>query len=405
MPPPSLWTAAHVTAIADSAIPELPVLGASDVVPVVPGFDLWDMWPVRYADGRTACFGSSALWMLLSAPVGGDPDERHALARIRLLQHETSDGAARGHAGAWERWLDRGNLLPDGVSPGSREWAGSAIVDADGTRVTLYFTAAGRRGEAALTYEQRIFETTGVLSFDDDRASIAGWSVPVEVLQADGTMYVQARQATGAAGRIKGFRDPGYFRDPADGAEYLLFTGSAARPPQDYDAVIGLGQRRAGQGIGRWQLLPPIISAAGLNRELERPHVLLRGGLYYVFWSTQRSVFAPGTAGPSGLYGMVGSHLLGPYAPLNGTGLVATTPAAEPRQSYSWLVLESLEVVSFVDYWGLAGRDPDAHPLRLRSQFGGVPAPRFSIVLDGDRAMLADAGRRPARAEPAVAAQ
>lgn len=376
---PSPWTAAHVAAIADAPIPELPVIGAAEAVPVRPGLDLWDMWPVQDAGGGPARFGDTELWLVLSAPVGGDPDERHALARIRLLQH------APGHGGG--RWLDRGNLLPDGFNPGSREWAGSAILDASGRRLTLFFTAAGRRGEGALTYEQRIFETIGVLSFENGLASFGGWSLPVEALEADGTQYVQARETTGGAGRIKGFRDPAYARDPADGAAYLLFTGSAAQPPQDYDAVVGLARQLA---TGRWQLLPPIISAAGLNRELERPHLLVRGGLYYVFWSTQRSVFAPGPSGPSGLYGMVSPSVLGPYEPLNGTGLIAATPAAEPRQSYSWLVLDSLEVVSFVDYWGLAGRDPGGHPERLRSQFGGTPAPRFRIALDGARATLAN---------------
>lgn len=380
MPSPSPWTAAHVAAIADAAIPELPVIGADDALPVLPGFDLWDMWPVQHADGRTARFGDTELWLVLSAPVGGDPDERHALSRIRLLQFEPEPSGSRG------RWLDRGNLLPDGLNPGSREWAGSAVLGSSGARVTVYFTASGRRGEAALTYEQRIFETTGALSFANGLATVTDWSLPFETLAADGEYYVQARETTGGSGRIKGFRDPGYFRDPADGADYLLFTGSAVEPPQDHDAVIGIARRLAAD---RWQLLPPLVSAAGLNRELERPHLLVRSGLYYVFWSTQRSVFVPGTAGPSGLYGMVADHVLGPYVPLNGTGLVAATPAAEPRQSYSWLVLETLEVVSFVDYWGLAGRDPDAHPERLRRQFGGTPAPRFSIALAGARATLA----------------
>ncbi len=386
MPSTSPWTAAHVAAIANAPVPEVPVIGADEAAPVLPGLDLWDMWPVQHANGRIARFGASELWLVLSAPVGGDPDERHALARIRLVQHEG------GHSGARERWIDRGNLLPDGFNRGSREWAGSTIVHADGKRVTLYFTAAGRRGETALTYEQRMFETSGMLSIEDGLATVSGWSAPFEMLRADGDTYVQARQTFGGSGRIKGFRDPAYFRDPADSLEYLLFTGSAAQPPQDYDAVIGIAQHATAlPGAPAWQIRPPIISAAGLNRELERPHLIARNGLYYVFWSTQRSVFAPGTAAPSGLYGMVANSVFGPYQPLNGTGLVAATPAAEPRQSYSWLVLDTLEVVSFVDYWGLAGRDPDAHPARLRSQFGGTPAPRFRIQLDGMRATLIDA--------------
>ncbi len=66
--------------------------------------------------------------------------------------------------------------------------------------------------------------------------------------------------------------------------------------------------------------------------------------------------------GPTGLYGMVAPSLHGPYEPLNGTGLVIANPAAEPRQGYCWQVLDTLEVISFVDHWGLHGRDIFAEP-------------------------------------------
>jgi levansucrase len=84
---------------------------------------------------------------------------------------------------------------------------------------------------------------------------------------------------------------------------------------------------------------------------------------------------------------MVGPSLFGPYQPLNGTGLVLANPAAEPRQCYAWQVIPSdrdcLEVISFVDYWGLQGRDPSSDPVLKAQQFGGTIAPLVRIELSG----------------------
>lgn len=367
------WTADQVAAIAESPVREIPLITAADVQPVIPGIDVWDAWPVTDRDGRIVRPRETELWMMLSAPVAPDPLLRHDVARIRLIAR-TADG-----------WQDCRNLLPDGLCPGTREWAGSAIYDAERQTVILYFTATGRPGEPR-SFEQRQFETTGTLRWHDGRALIEDWSTPRELFASDGDVYVDTRTTQGGPGMIKGFRDPGYFRDPADGAEYVTFAGSDGRSPHTHNGVAGIA-RRDGDA---WTLLPPILSADGLCNELERPHLLCRDGLYYLFWSTQRHVFAPdGPSGPNGLYGAVADSVLGPYRLLNGTGLVAANPIAEPYQSYSWLVLDTLDVVSFVDYWGMQGRTLASNPELMRSQFGGTFAPIFRIALSGDAANLA----------------
>ena len=139
----SHWTREAVARIASSPIPAAPLIDLSCVMPVLSGFDLWDYWPVQELDGRTADIAGGALQMLLCAPVLDDPDTRHGIARIRLM-HQTASG-----------WQDLGNLLPDGFSPGSREWSGSAVVDEGQTCVPLYFTVAGRRGEGGFSVVQR----------------------------------------------------------------------------------------------------------------------------------------------------------------------------------------------------------------------------------------------------------
>jgi len=369
---PARWLPAHVAAIATQEISYAPVIGPEDIHPLLPGLDIWDMWPLAQPDGQTADCAGATLWFALSAPQLPDPLDRHGRARIRLL-------AQRGTA-----WTDCGDLFPDNFAPGSRDWSGSAILEGD--TVTLFFTAAGRAGEPRLTVEQRLFLTTGKLDLAGPR--ITGWTTPREIVTSDDDVYVRANQAEGAPGELKAFRDPGYFRDPADGAEYVVFAASYKPSLHACNGMAGIA-RADDAARTRWTLLPPLALADGVNNELERPEIVHHAGLYYLFWSTQTHVFQPGgPAGPSGLYGMVAPSLFGPYQPLNGTGLVFANPPDEPMQAYSWWVMGDLSVTSFVDYWGMKGRALKDHPELLRAQFGGVPAPFLHLALNGATATL-----------------
>ncbi len=371
----SNWTADHAAGIRAQILPSIPVISSADIVPILPGYDLWDLWPVQTIDGKNADFDGWTVWLILSAPVHLNPDDRHNIARIRIMTEKAGE------------WRDCGNLFPEGHCPGSREWAGSALYDPANARITSFHTAAGRRGTPP-TFEQRIFQTSAALTVHNGIAKTQGWNEPKECFQSDGLHYVRVDQAEGKPGHIKGFRDPAHFRDPAYGTDYILFTGSLGQSVSEWNGVIGIAQSESGRHDD-WQLLPPIVSADGLCNEQERPHVILRDGLYYLFWSSQNKVFNPsGPAGPTGLYGMVSEAVLGPYRPLNGTGLVAANPAEESFQTYSWWVTDDLEVAGFIDQWGLQGRNIDADPQLRRAHFGGTPAPRFRITLNGDSAQI-----------------
>ncbi|MFC3175338.1 glycoside hydrolase family 68 protein [Novosphingobium bradum] len=374
-PPGATTTAWRPTPLAGQVPADrFPTIPADQARPLLPGLDLWDCWPLAHEDGHTAAVmlggESRSLWFFLSAPRFPDPADRHAHARIRLL--------SRGAGG----WRDHGPALPDGWCPGSREWAGSAVLGADGHTVTLYLTAAGRRGEARPTFEQRLFEGGAKLGPD----GLAAWREPEELVRADGHHYlpVTAREE-GAPGTLKAFRDPFWFRDPATGGEHLVFTASAAWSADPHNGVVGLATRTA-RG---WTLEAPLVEAVGVNNELERPQLVVRGGRYYLFWSTQAHTFSPRAPGyPTGLYGMVADRLRGPWRPLNGHGLVAANPADEPAQAYSWCVTGEDEAWSFVDYWGMAGRSLADHPDCRRGQFGGTPAPVLRLRYAGDRVRL-----------------
>ena len=371
-PATSKWEAHHVAAITTLDAHSIPHVTPVDLGEVIPGLDLWDLWPVQLVDGRTADFDGWSLWMILSAPILPDPDLRHHQARIRLAAYR--DG----------QWQDCGNVLPDDLNIGSREWAGTALYDPASARLTLFYTASGYRGEDSPSFAQRLCQTTAALHVANGVARVGEWAPIVESVVADNDHYVVVNQNEGIPGFIKGFRDPAHFRDPATGVDYLFFTGSLKPAISDWNGVIGAARSTSGTHDD-WELLPPVLSADGLNNELERPVMIAREGLYYLFWSTQRKVFAPnGPNGPNGLYGVVGETPLGPFHPLNGTGLVAANPEDAPYQTYSWWVTTDLTVHGFVDLTDVASAaDVVDEATWRRRHFGGVPAPVFSISLDG----------------------
>ena len=368
----AVWSADHVRIISQRKHSSAPVITEGDLRRVSPELDIWDAWPLQEPGGAPAQLqDGSTLWMALGSPRYPDPDERHAHARIHLLHLR---------AGTWEHL---GPAMPEGFSPGSREWSGSAVLTPGSTDVTLYFTAAGRRGEPSVTFEQRVFCATATLVDLGARPRLENWRDLREIVRRDPAYYMASDSGRAEVGAIKAFRDPYYFVDPADGVGYLLFAGSAAAPASDFNGVIGAARADLDAPTG-WRTLAPRVSANGLNNELERPHVIVKGGAYYLFWSTQCRVFDPqGPVGPTGLYGMAGASIAGPWRPLNGSGLVFANPAEAPRQAYSWLVLPDLRVISFVDDWG---RDRPAGAAR---RFGATFAPLLQLVLDGDAARLA----------------
>ena len=371
------WTRHHLAALVDDPSTSTPVIAAP--ARMLPDLDFWDLWPLRAPDGAVVAPCGAQVWAGLSAVAVGNPAHRHDQARIRLLLRER------------DAWTDLGPLFPEGASPGSREWAGCLVLEPGTGRLLAYYTAAGQRGEPTRTFRQRIMGATATLRCAAGRPEISGWSQHREVVVADGIRYLPAVQATGRPGFIKAFRDPFSFSDPASGQTYLLFTASLQDAATDFNGCVGIAQAHPA-GDGGWELLDPLVTADGVNNELERPHVVVVDGRYYLFFSTQQYTFHPEVFGPTGLYGFVGATLLGPYQPLNGSGLVLRNPPEEPVQAYSWLVLNDLRTVAFVDRYGLHGRPPDeleADEATFRRHFGGTMTPVLRLGVDGDRAWIA----------------
>jgi levansucrase len=350
----SIWMPEHVRRIVRHSGDTIPPVIAPDRSQLDAGRLYWDMWPVQDAAGHRTVIAGRELWMALTAPDRGDPALRHFEAKIHLIERRGST------------WHDLGPALPDFAVPYEREWAGSALFDKG--VLTLFFTAAGTAARAG-GYQQELWSASAAIGAD---GLPCGWSQPQPLIRGYAPFYMPADAHEGEAGKIKAFRDPAYFRDPADGTEYLAFTASLAGSDSAFNGAFGLARK----GPLGWVLTPPCLHADGVNNELERAHIVFHVKHYYAFWSTQSTTFAPGLGdAPGGLYGMVADSMAGPWRPLNGSGLVLANPADRPLQTYSWFVDASLTVCSFVDML------PDGC-------FGGVPAPLLRLELDGDRAVV-----------------
>lgn len=346
---------------------DLPIIDKSSLSPIIAGRYFWDHSPVFDSRGNVFRSGDSELWTGLSAPVSEDPVSRHDHARLRLVKRRMG------------QWIDCGNILPDQFSHGSRDWAGVMCVD-NTNAVSLYYTATGTFGEKTPTYRQRIFEATAVSDGDSTELETLNWRDRGEPIRADGNLYEIADQAGGAPGAIKSFRDPFYFIDPETDHEYLLFAASDGLASTAKNGAVGIARKSA--GTGQWVLQKPLVTADGVSNEMERPNLVYHKGGYYLFWSVHAWTFADGIQAPTGLYGMYAKQVQGPYEPLNGNGLAAANPPEQPFQAYSWLVLNDLRVISFVDM--LDGR-LETHPGALHypvGQFQGTEAPTFHIELN-----------------------
>ncbi len=367
---PFQWLPVHVAAIAARPHSVAPKFTREQASVMLPEHDVWDRWPVLRDDGTLAEIAGGLLVIALTAAKAPDPEDRHHNARLRLF-HFVAD-----------TWRDLGPVLPLSLSPGTREWAGSATLAGDDASVTLYFTAAGRKGEAALSFTQRLFESEARLLMAADGPTLSNFQTPVESVPADGALYETDMTGGGAIGTIKAFRDPYFFRTE-DGDACLLFTASDPTIASEWNGVIGIAQRN-----GRnWELRPPLVRADDVNNELERPHIIEAHGSTYLFWSTQEKVFrADGPKGPTGLYGVVADRWGEPWRPLNQTGLVFANPGDAPFQAYSFQVLPDLSVWSFADMPGV--HDMPVGAAQRRAAFAGGAAPVLHLRLNGDEANL-----------------
>ena len=373
-----------------------------------PDYHVWDSWPLRSRDGTIATIDGWRVLIALTAPADVTPGERHDIATHRYFV--SRDG---------RQWVDRGPVFEEAL--GTRQWAGSALLD--GEDCYLFYTAAGdpaandvtdtqrlavaHGGRVAIDASESVDDTNdaGESVDDADNSTVPGptiegpWTHEI-LFEPDGTYYETQAQA---GAMTYTFRDPWFFEDPATGRCHLLFESNT---PAAADACGGDAAKQAFNGcVGRavsptgdlldWEFRPPIFDSVCVNQEIERPHVVVREGRYYLFVSSHVDTFGPGLAGYDALYGFVADSLCGDYRPLNDSGLVVTNPATAPFQAYSWLALphdDELLVTSFLNYPDFEGDSLDGiaamSPAEQRREFAGTLTPTLRLAVDGDRTRI-----------------
>lgn len=341
----------------------------------------WDTWALRDLSGTSVSFNGWNVIFQLTAPlqhndnpnIVNDWENRHGHARISYSY--SRDG---------KNWQYGGYVFAEGASPTTREWAGCTLLTSDNT-IEMYYTA--------VTPGATVIKTLGQIHSDENGVWFSGFETFMPLLQADGLIYQTEEQNPYWA-----FRDPWVFKDPHSGKTYMLFEGNVAGVrgshevgdkekgflPPGYDDVGGARYQTGCIGIAEcvdkernaWKMLPPLVTAVGVNDQTERPHMVFKDQRYYLFTISHSFTYADGLKGPDGVYGFVSDSLLRDYQPLNGSGLVLGNPSAQPFQTYSHYVSQDGLVQSFIDSVPLA----DSESFRI----GGTLAPTVRIVLEGN---------------------
>lgn len=379
----TLWTEAQAQSIRLSDDKSFPVIAQLPRPKVMPGYWIWDTWPVLTRNNVPARINGNYMLVSLTAPDSVLPGKRHDIAQYRYMI--STDG---------QNWRDMGYLFPPGTALGSRQWAGSTIYD-EGTRtLTVFYTATGERGETQLSYTQRMAMSSATLTAGlDTTVRFSGWTPHRIILTPDLRYYAQST-GTDQEGIVFAFRDPSYFRDPQTGRSYLTFTGRIHdAPDQTYNGNIGIAIAK-NDALTEWELMKPLIAAPNVNAELERPIVTVHNNRYYLVISTHTFTFKPPLTGPEGMYGWTATSLFGPWEPMNGSALMLHNPASNPDQTYSYQLLQDRSVLSFVNFIGpgescgyYAGCS-DENAEEQAQRFGGTLAKSVMMSLQGTQSTV-----------------
>ncbi|AAK79739.1 levansucrase [Clostridium acetobutylicum] len=351
-----------------------------------PNLWVWDTWPLVKKDGSLAVVNGYKVIFALTASRNVGWNKRHDVAGISYFC--STDG---------ENWVYKGLAYNVEDALGSRQWAGSAILDENGM-VQFFYTATGRKGEAVRTFEQRLVKTKFSINVDKGGVHITNCSKHQVILEPDGVYYQTMQQAKGPI--IYSFRDPYFFEDPKTKKDYLIFEGNkggkiekmkpenigdklfrknhiAPRGVENFNGNVGIAVAQ-NKDLTRFKLLPPLLEAVGVNQQLERPQIVMKKNKYYLFTISHKFTYAQGLNGVDGLYGFCGNSLRSNYKPLNGNGLVITNPTNDPYQTYSWYLVSGHDVLSFINEYHFNGQ--------LR--YGGTFAPTLQISLKGYKSKI-----------------
>ena len=374
---------------------------------------VWDTWSLTDEYSNQMSYKGWDVIFSLVAPRDIPFDERHWSARIGYFTRPSS-------AEPDEAWTYGGYLFEDETSLSNTEWSGSARL-MQGNKVRVFYTATtfgekrpGTDGKPAVlaTVLGKIKATKKGVSFSD-------FGEHIEIAEPDGTWYQTQEQ-----NEYFSFRDPFTFEDPATpGITFMLFEGCGAGVPgtAETDATAedlgyvdgdpfaetvdevnakGVQWQRGNIGLAwadskdltSWTMLPPILTAYGVNDQTERPQMIIEDGKYFLFTISHQFTYAADLRGPDGVYGFVGDGIRSDFQPLNSSGVVLGSPVdlnlpadapesptegQNPRQfqAYSHYIQPGGLVQSFID--------------NVEGRRGGTLSPTVKVDVDGATATSA----------------
>ncbi|WJV53440.1 glycoside hydrolase family 68 protein [Prodigiosinella aquatilis] len=390
---PTIWTRADALKVNENDPTTTQPIVSSDFPVMSDDVFIWDTMPLRTLDGAIVSVnGWSVIFTLTAKRNINDPEyldsngnyditkdwnNRHGRARICFWYSRTG-----------KDWIFGGRVMAEGVSPTTREWAGTPILLNDDGDIDLYYTC--------VTPGATIAKVRGKISTSDNSVELVEFNEVKPLFSADGVIYQTEEQNL-----YWNFRDPSPFIDQNDGKLYMVFEGNVAGErgshivgdeemgivPPGYEDIgnaryqvgcIGLAVAKDLSG-DEWEILPPLVTAVGVNDQTERPHFVFKEGKYYLFTISHKYTYADGLNGPDGVYGFFSDNLTGPYSPMNGSGLVLGNPPSQPFQTYSHYVMPNGLVTSFID---------NVPTGNSTYRIGGTEAPTVKIVLEGDRSFV-----------------
>ncbi|KXT75658.1 Fructosyltransfearse Ftf [Streptococcus sp. DD12] len=339
----------------------------------VADLDVWDSWPVQdLGTGRVSDWNG---YQLVVAMMGvPNANDNH----LYLLYNKYGDND-------FDHWKNAGAIFGYNVDAVTQQWSGSAAVNSDGS-IQLYYTHVDTSDD----YSNNQMLATATLNLAVENGEVVLKSVENDrVLTPKGgdgyhyQSYAQWRETRNGIDNIA-MRDPHVFQD-TDGKRYLIFEASTGTENyQGENQIYNLSNyggtaefaakslfsildnqdmklraEWSNAAIGILQLegdektptikeyYTPLLSAAMVSDELERPNVVKLKDKYYMFtasrlnhgsndyaWQKADEVVGDNVV----MLGYVSDNITTGYKPLNGSGavLTASVPADWRTATYSY---------------------------------------------------------------------
>ncbi|MBD3260172.1 MAG: hypothetical protein GF334_00575 [Candidatus Altiarchaeales archaeon] len=254
---------------------------------------LWDSWFIKK--------GGDYHVFYLQTKATENPQDRH------------NSNVSIGHAASKNlvEWRELPYALEVG-KPGSWDdlalWTGSVIKK--GKTYFMFYT--GRCRKAFWIQKIGLANSKDLISWEKYEGN--------PLLEAKKYYYIDNRK--NRLGKVGAWRDPFVFWDEKSDNYYMLVSAREKNAGRQYNGCVAICSSK---NLLDWKILPPIFSPKVFD-EIETTQMIVKDGVYYLFFSTQKENLKPDYAEKNGLLGglycFYSNDLFGKYTPVNKNGVV-----------------------------------------------------------------------------------